>query len=72
MPNKYADDSTEMLLRMPKELKRRLYAFAEEMNRRHPGANYSASSVARLAIESFLEKDNHGFVKDGDISEQKR
>ena len=57
MPNKYADDSTEMLLRMPKELKRRLYACTEDMNRRHPGANYSASSVARLAIERFLGGD---------------
>ena len=56
MPGKYADDSTSILLRLPKEMKDRLYKTAERMNKANPGANYSANSMIRAAIISYLDQ----------------
>ena len=56
MPGKYADDSTSLLLRLPKDLKDRLYKTAEKMNEANPGANYSANSMIRAAIIAYLDQ----------------
>jgi predicted transcriptional regulator len=60
MPGKYADDSTSILLRLPKDLKARLYEAAERLNKANPGANYSASSMIRAAIIEYLDKMDEG------------
>lgn len=56
MPNKYADDTTSMLVRMPKSLKERLAKATTYMNAKHHEANYSSVSIARNAILSRVEE----------------
>ena len=55
MPGKYADDSTSLLLRLPKDLKQRLQTTVDSLNTLHPGANYSVNSVIRTAVIEYLE-----------------
>ena len=55
MTGKYAEESTSMLLRLPKDLKKRLYEATERLNEDNPGANYSANSIVRAAILDYLE-----------------
>ena len=55
MSGKYADDSTSVLLRLPKDLKTRLYEATERLNEDNPGANYSANSIVRAAITDYLD-----------------
>ena len=57
MPNKYAQDSTQLLIRLPEDMKRRLYKAVEKLNDRNPGAMYSANSVVRALIENFIEEE---------------
>ena len=54
MSGKYAEDSTSVLLRLPKDLKTRLYEATERLNEDNPGANYSANSIVRAAITDYL------------------
>ncbi len=56
MPNKYSDESTSILLRLPKDMKERLYKTAERLNKKNPGANYSANSMIRAAIIAYLDQ----------------
>lgn len=55
MTGKYAEESTSMLLRLPKDLKKRLHEATERLNEDNPGANYSANSIVRAAILDYLE-----------------
>ncbi len=54
MPNKYATDSTQLLIRLPEEMKRNLYRAVEKLNSENPGAQYSANSIVRAMIEKFI------------------
>ena len=54
MPNKYATDSTQLLIRLPEEMKRNLYRAVEKHNSENPGAQYSANSIVRAMIEKFI------------------
>lgn len=54
MPNQYAKDSTQLLVRLPQKMKRDLYKAVERLNEENPGAQYSANSVVRAMIERFL------------------
>ena len=54
MPNKYATDSTQLLIRLPEEMKRNLYRAVEKLNSENPGAQYSANSIVRGMIEKFI------------------
>lgn len=54
MPNQYAPGSTQMLIRLPEEMKRELYKAVEKLNADNPGAMYSANSVVRAMIEQFI------------------
>lgn len=56
MPNQYAKDSTQLLIRLPEAMKRDLYRAVERLNRENPGAMYSANSVVRFLIERFLRE----------------
>ena len=55
VPNQYAAGSTQLLVRLPEEMKRKLYAAVERLNAANPGAQYSANSVVRTLIEGFVE-----------------
>lgn len=54
MPNQYAKDSTQLLVRLPEQMKRELYRAVEKLNKKNPGAMYSANSVVRALIEKFI------------------
>jgi len=54
MPNQYARDSTQLLVRLPEQMKRDLYRAVEKLNEKNPGAMYSANSVVRALIEKFI------------------
>ena len=54
MPNKYATDSTQLLIRLPEEMKRNLYSAVEKLNSENPGAQYSENSIVRAMIEKFI------------------
>jgi hypothetical protein len=57
MPNKYAADSAQLLIRLPEDMKRKLYKAVEILNAENPGAMYSANSVVRALIEKFIEEE---------------
>lgn len=57
MPNKYAPDSAQLLIRLPEDMKRKLYKAVELLNAENPGAMYSANSVVRALIEKFIEEE---------------
>ena len=57
MPNKYAPDSAQLLIRLPEDMKRKLYKAVELLNAENPGAMYSANSVVRALIEIFIEDE---------------
>ena len=57
MPTKYAADSAQLLIRLPEEMKRKLYKAVEILNTENPGAMYSANSVVRALIEKFIEEE---------------
>ena len=54
MPNRYAAGTTQLLVRLPEETKRKLYAEVERLNAANPGAQYSANSVVRTLIDGFV------------------
>ncbi len=56
MPNQYAPGTTSILVRLPKEWKRRLVEVAKKMNANNPGAKYSAHSIALSAIMARIEE----------------
>ena len=49
-------ENTSILIRLPQSWKERLAKAAEKMNRIHPGASYSAHSIARAAIFDRIEE----------------
>ncbi len=63
MPNQYAPDSAQLLIRLPEEMKRKLYRAVERLNTENPGAQYSANSVVRALIENFISDENCGKIK---------
>lgn len=56
MPNQYAPGTTSILIRLPKDWKKRLKSAADKMNRNNPGAKYSATSIALSAIMARVEE----------------
>lgn len=56
MPNRYSDDTTSLLMRMPKSLKERLNAATKHLNKITPGANYTAAAIARNALQARVEE----------------
>ncbi len=54
MPNRYAAGTTQLLVRLPEDTKRKLYAEVERLNTANPGAQYSANSVVRTLIDGFV------------------
>ena len=54
MPNQYAPGTSQLLVRLPEDTKRKLYAAVERLNAANPGAQYSANSVVRTLIEHFI------------------
>lgn len=58
MPNQYAPGSSQLLIRLPEETKRRLYQAVERLNSENPGAQYSANSVVRSLIEKFINEES--------------
>ena len=63
MPNQYAPDSAQLLIRLPEEMKRKLYRAVERLNAENPGAQYSANSVVSALIENFISGENCGKIK---------
>ncbi len=54
MPNQYAPGTSQLLVRLPEDTKRKLYAAVERLNAANPGAQYSANSVVRTLIDGFV------------------
>ena len=55
MPNQYAPGSSQLLVRLPEDMKRKLYQTVEQLNAANPGAQYSANSVVRTLIDQFVQ-----------------
>ena len=55
MPNQYAAGSSQLLIRLPEEMKQKLYAAVERLNVANPGAQYSANAVVRTLIDQFVQ-----------------
>ena len=63
MPNRYATDSAQLLIRLPEEMKCKLYRAVERLNAENHGAQYSANSVVRALIENFINGEAGGKLK---------
>ena len=57
MPNKYAQDSAQLLIRLPENMKKKLYRAVKQLNDKNPGAMYSANSTVRALIENFRNQE---------------
>ena len=45
------------MIRLPENMKKKLYRAVKQLNDKNPGAMYSANSTVRALIENFINKE---------------